>query len=357
MAGDDRSRGKPGRRRIGIPQPEWGDNVVSADFSRGRNRTARRPDRSDRSDRSDGAARPARPARPVAAAKPAEPAAGPSDGWPGATVMRTATGLADSGRLSRGRGYYRADKVASMSYEMGSVSALVTGTQLEPFDVHIHWRPLTRRQTDYIVGECRDNPENTRKLLAGQRPDAAVAAVLFGVDQYAGSSCSCPDPARFCKHRVSVCFALAEEFTRDPGEFLAWRGIDLDPLLAAAAQTADSAGSAGPTAEEPEPSESADTDGTTYTPEEFWGDPSDVPQWDGFAVEYGINQGDPHARDAALRKVSWNNADQLRVLDSLTRCYEALTVLDDPDVAPPGSPVFEREPWMSGAADRSGDHD
>lgn len=354
MVDDRRRRRGTDRKRVGIPQPEWGDNVVSADFTRGRDRSATR-----RRTPSSPSSIPSTPSGVRGMEKQQKPAtereeqSSSSESWSAGQVMRTATALADSARLSRGRTYFRGGNVLRIDYELGQVNGLVSGTQLEPFEVQIRWRPLTRRQIDFVVGECGDHPESVRNLLAGRRPQSSIATVLFGVEHYIDSSCSCPDHATFCKHRVCVAYALAAEFTADPSAFLAWRGIDMDRLL----ETIDGGKENADTPTEISGEADGDQD-VTYSPSEFWGDPADIPVWEPLEVEFGLELGDTTARDAALRKFSWNNADQLRVLDTLTRCFEALTVLDSPSGENDGGgQVFEREPWLSGPDDSSGHHD
>lgn len=80
-----------------------------------------------------------------------------------------------------------------------------------------------------------------------------------------------------------------------------------------------------------------------------------VPQWDDFEVQYGLELGDLDLRTQAIRRFSWNNVDQLRVLHSLGQCYDALT--DPPPHPEESEQKFEREPWLSGTTDRNGDHD
>ncbi|MGO1949807.1 MAG: SWIM zinc finger family protein [Mycobacteriaceae bacterium] len=342
-----------------MPQPHWGDNVVSADFSRGRGGTGQ------------STTVPSRPA--VRSAEVPHASDLSKESWAATIVMRTATSHADSGRLSRGRTYFNKGSVLQFDHELGSVTGLVTGTQLEPFEVQIRWRPLSTRQLDFIIGECGDHQENLRLLLAGSRPLPEVSAVLFGVDQYMDSWCTCPDHGSFCKHRVCLCYALAAEFSRDPVAFLAWRGIDADALLRkaraseeeGAAQQAqapesveftepETAGDAGPEfAGQDSPADPGD--GTRYMPAEFWGSVGDVPQWEPFDVDFGLEMGDHTKRDAAIRKFSWNNVDQLRVLHTLTQCYEVLT--DTDGIVSDSEQVFDREPWLSDPADRSGNHD
>jgi uncharacterized Zn finger protein len=346
MAGNSRQGRGNDRRRLGTPQPAWGDNVVSADFTRGRDRDApgRKPPAPRKVEQP--------PEKPSSTRSQGQRGAAP-ESWAAGQIMRTATALADAGRLSRGRTYFRGGNILRLDHELGTVNALVSGTQLEPFDVQVRWRPLTRRQIDFVVDECGDHPDSLRNLLAGRRPQSSIASVLFSVEHYLDSSCSCPDHGVFCKHRVCVAYALAAEFTGDPAAFLAWRGIDIDRLL-------EGTGPAVPSSR-PVTALPADSPGdgeSSYTPAEFWGDPGTLPTWDAMEVEYGIELGDTVARDAAVRKFSWNNADQLRVTDSLTRCFEALTVLDDHTAEEPGQPpVFEREPWLSGPDDSSGHHE
>ena len=160
-------------------------------------------------------------------------------------VMRTVTSLTDSGRLSRGRTVFRSKSLLQFDAELGRVNGLVQGTQIEPFEVQVRWRPLSPRQIDYIIGELDDHPENLRLLLAGSRPSTEVSAVLFSVDQYIDSWCTCPDHGVFCKHRVCLCYALAAQFSADPLAFLSWRGFDPEVLLDRMRRGAGSQGDVG----------------------------------------------------------------------------------------------------------------
>ncbi|HIW90114.1 MAG TPA: SWIM zinc finger family protein [Candidatus Corynebacterium avicola] len=371
----DRRKGRNDQRksRLGTPQPQWGDNVISADFSRGRAGTSYFSTVSSR--------------KPEPSAELPQDSDLSKDSWSATMVMRTVTSLTDSGRLSRGRTVFRSRSLLHFDAELGLVTGMVQGTQLEPFEVQVKWRPLSPRQMDYITGELDDHPENLRLLLSGSRPSTDVSAELFSVDQFVSSWCTCPDHSKFCKHRVALCYALAAKFSADPLAFLSWRGFDPEELLERMRRRAaerprrrpedvgDADASAdrnspecGESTEVPETSEApASLDAPTepgngdagdterYRPEEFWGDVATVPQWDDFAVEHGLELGDPDIRNQAIRRFSWNNVDQLRVLHSLERCYETLT---EPSATDTGSErVFEREPWLSEPADRNGDHD
>lgn len=341
-----------GSKRLGIPQPQWGDNVVSADFSRGRRGA------------SYSSTVPAR----AATRSPEVPVDSDlsKNSWSANLVLRTATSLTDSGRLGRGRTTFRNQALLQFDAELGTVNGLVSGSQLEPFEVQIRWRPLSPRQMDYITGEIEEHPENLRLLLAGNGPLTEISAVLFSVDQYVDSWCTCPDHGLFCKHRVCLCYALAASFSEDPTRFLAWRGLDADALLSRI-RSGKRAGTSGPMTggvEQPvtktsggaEPVEDVpEEEQDLYTPTQFWGDVDAIPRWEPFEVSSGLEKGDLGKRDQAIRRFSWNNVDQLRVLHTLSQCYDALTGVYIP--ANGEEQVFDREPWMSDPADRNGRHD
>lgn len=352
----DRPR-KPGKRsaatggsgRLGRPHPEWGANVIEGDFGAASRRRAgrRRAEREeqeqqDRQNRQDRQAGPGRRPREVRLSDAPD-----KEGWAAQLVLRSVSAGADTGRLSRGLNYYRDGAVFQLDAELGRANALVRGSQLEPFEVQLRWRPLAPHQVDYITGEITEHPDNLRLLLAGRAPLDAVSAVLFRESDFMDSWCTCPDHGVVCKHRIAVAHELGACFTRDPAEFLAWRGLDAGALIAV---TTPDAGPSPDAATDPgiggddTGDDGAATD-PTYTATEFWGDPDLIPQWDPPVTEPGLGLGDRTLRDAAVRAVSWNTVDQLNVLSQLEECYEIFTGRDDDATT------------ASGGRDRSDRHD
>lgn len=302
-----------GTRRLGTPKPEWGDNVIEADFG-GR---TRRP--------------------PVAPA--AEPLSSDGD-WISRQILGPVEAGADTARRSRGRNYHRSGRIRTLQLGKGTVNSLVTGSQLEPFEVSLRWSPLSGNQADFIRGECLEHPENLRRLLAGRAPRRDVASVLSGSGRLMDSGCTCPDRAVVCKHRVAVAYALAERLAADPVEFLDWRGVDVRGLL-------ESAGAVAGDPASPELHGEEGKSGERYSPTEFWGDPGTFPSWGHLDIDQGLGLGDPGIRNAVIRRVSWNAVDQLHVLDELQNCYDLLT----------GGSEFEQEPWLSGPSGTMDRHD
>lgn len=365
-------------RRRGVPKPEWGDNVIEADFgSRARREDASTPSTS----RSlipapipgngptptstptptigDSAHPTRRSARTRQHTSPSGIGAGvPSlnDAWVGRQILDAVSATTDTARRSRGREYFRAGKVQNLDLDSGTVNSLVAGSQLEPFEVSLQWRTLTANQAAYIRSECLEHPENLSQLLAGREPCQDVAAVLCRPGDFQESWCTCPDRSGMCKHRVAVTYALVEKFTADPIAFLDWRGLDAQQLIAeldarasasVAAADNEAGGSRG------EGSEALREEEQRYSSQEFWGDLDRLPRWDSLDVERGLDLGDLEARNAVIRKVSWNTVDQLRVLDELQSCYDLLTG----DAVAPSDNPFASEPWLSRQDDRISDHD
>lgn len=363
------SRDRRSGRRLGTPRPEWGDNVIQADFgARGRRAAGKDAAQDAGQDAGQDTAKDAakttgRTGRGRGRRGAEVPSA---ESWAGRVLLDAVSRDADTARLSRGREYFRAGKVLRTELELSTVTALVSGSQLEPFEVSLQWRPLSDNQASYVRGECLEHPENLSRLLAGREPRRDVCALLFRVEDLRDSWCTCPDRSGMCKHRIAVAYAVAERFTADPVTFLDWRGIDTAALLAEAAdrenrrhpgvadlrrrpagQDATDGSDGTETSSAPEP---------RYTAAEFWGDPARLPQWSPMDVERGLDLGDRGLRDAVIRKVSWNTVDQLHVLDELETCYDLLT--GDTGGRDGGTgQVFDPEPWLSGPSGRIGDHD
>ena len=370
------------RRRLGTPKPEWGDNVIEADFgsrnrrSRGRDAAGDAPpdlyDPDGRLGRTIAAQRSARTSAAEAEKRRAKATSqreqrdvSATEGWAGRTILDTVGAGADTARRARGRTYARDGKVLRLDLDLGTAGALVSGTQLEPFEVSLRWRPLSENQVMYIRGECLEHPDNLSRLLAGREPRRDVAAVLLSPGSFRDSWCTCPDRAGMCKHRIAVAHAVADRFTADPVAFLDWRGMDTRALIE---EVGERERRRNPEVVEmqrravgTEPSgrrkggreERRESEQVRYGAAEFWGDLSRLPGWEPMADEPGLELGDQATRNAVVRKVSWNTVDQLRVLDELESCYRLLTGEDEKV----HDTVFDKEPWLSGPSGRIGDHD
>lgn len=328
-------RGDKPRRRA-LPT-RWGDNVVMADFGARRRKEA-------------AGAVDSLPRMPK----------GESESWASAQLMEALAHNTDSGRLARGREYYRGGKVLGVELAENFMTGLVDGTQLEPFDVTLRLKRLPERKRAFLEQELLMDQSHLRSLIQGQAPGTEVATILMRPDHLSQVSCTCPDRSAVCKHAVAVGYAIAAQLTRDPGQILRLRGIDPDPLMAQLRRADEDTGAAsldawrGPQLVGGVASEKKKE---TTTPDivdqaQFWGTLSERVTWGPLDPEMGLDKGDKQAIMAALRTVSWTGVDQLRAHHELERCYE--TLVDEGE-------LFDNLPWehdfMSQLPDTDRNHD
>lgn len=314
-------RKKPTTRRT-----RWGDNVVMADFGAKRRQELKAGRRE--------------PRMPV----------GEQESWGAAQLMEALATRTDSGRLARGREYYRAGRVIGVEMGRNQVTGLVKGTQLEPFDVHIRLAPMGKRQWAFVEQELLLDSSHLLSLGRGGAPGSDVAAILFRPDQLASVSCTCPDKSLVCKHVVSVGYSVASQLSKEPLQVLRLRGLEPEPFLAHMGMRNE------PAAVRPlhaRPVEVPEEDSGKRLPElvdpvKFWGDVQAEVEWEPLDVEIGMEQGDHEAIMTGLRTVSWTGVDQLRAHFELEKCYEALTE---------GEHVFDNLPWMEGKSSQADDRD
>lgn len=302
----------------------WGDNVVLADFGAKRRQEMNRlRDQHGTHIRGE-------------------------DSWASSQLMEAISRSADSGRLARGREYFRGGKVLSVEFAENVVAGLIHGSQLEPFETSIHLRKLTDRQRDFVYHEMLSDSSHIRSLLSGGAPGLDVASVLMHPGHVNRVHCSCPDKSAVCKHVVALAYSAAEKLDRDASILLKWRGLNAQELLrpvqgwggggvgASPIRKQQAPGLAERQADQPEQVDSA----------EFWGTAAEPVEWEPMQWESGLEQGDQKALKEALRSVTWHAVDQLKAMHELEVCYETLESVE---------PLFYYEGGLSGGADRTTD--
>ncbi|MBC2681900.1 SWIM zinc finger family protein [Corynebacterium anserum] len=343
------SHGGGGGRRRGLPT-RWGENVVMADFG----------------------ARRRKEAAEAANSLPSIPR-GESESWASAQLMEALAENTDSGRLARGREYYRGGKVLGVELAENIITGLVDGTQLEPFDVTFRLKNLPERKRAFLQQELLMDQSHLRSLMHRRAPGQEVSTILMRPDHLRQVSCTCPDRAAVCKHAVAVGYAVAAQLTRDPQQIFRLRGIDPEPFMAQLRKADEKTGAAAlenwrgthsgrDVASNKKAASSKYGVGKNTGGEEaaaeivdpirFWGSPDQRVTWGEFAQELGLDQGDGQALMAALRTVSWTGVDQLRAHHELERCYENLVNIEK---------IFDKLPWekdyLSRPTDKNEDYD
>lgn len=300
------------------PRTTWDGNVILADFGRRRRSEAAAPGQS----------------------APA-PAAQGAESWAGSQLLEAVTRATDRGRLERGREYYRNGHVQSMELSTNTVVGLVSGSQLEPFEVTIRLAPLSAKRREFIGAEVAADPALLRTIMRGDAPPVDIATMLFRHDQVRFEGCSCPDRQPACKHAVAVAYQMAEKLNREPAAVLRWRGIDASEALRQAQAATGPAGRDGSGREAEQGSGEAVGSGQRepelLDQEEFWGSEDRRVRWPELAPASGLELGDRDALMRALRSLSWTSVDQLQTMHELEVCLEA--IMDD-------TGRFEPTPWL-----------
>ncbi|HWI59558.1 MAG TPA: SWIM zinc finger family protein [Bacillota bacterium] len=176
-------------------------------------------------------------------------------------------------RLQRGRSYARRGQVLNIDIQTGLIKAKVQGSRPKPYNVEIHVRTLSAKDTERLGQVLAQQALFAAKLLAGEMPQdieqAFTGAKLSLFPQALKdleTDCSCPDWSNPCKHIAAVYYLVGEEFDRDPFLIFKLRGVDREKLIellgeqAAPADSAVATATAAPAtgAAEPTPGEPLD---------------------------------------------------------------------------------------------------
>lgn len=300
-----------------------GDNVIWADFT-GRRGT---PGRAG--------------ARPAARRRAARDAART---WAARTLVDRVLPAADRGRVDRGRDYHAEGRVVELTLAAGAISALVRGTQLDPFTVilQLPWRGEAER--DRAVAAIAAAPGGVLAALNGALPAEEEHRLLLGPGEWLRCSCDCPDPAEYCKHIIAVTLAAAAALDADPALLLRLRGItDSDLRRAQRRAVPGGDGAEGPPRGPAAPSWRAVDQAIPPGGGDFWGrglPPPEVPE---VTAAPALAAADRALLEEALATVCYGRVDETRLISDLEVLYEAL------------APVRGR--GGAGSGDDGGDHD
>ena len=242
---------------------------------------------------------------------------------------------ADSGRLSRGRGYYQAGHVINVEFVPGAITAKVIGSQPQPFSVVIMFPPRTDPQLARLPDLISQLDGGIQAVRSGQfSPD--MLKILFGGHPYkARYYCDCPDKAKVCKHIVATMMAAADRVAADPGLVFQLRGLNLADmrLPKQSTKSAGSAGSVPPTpktsasagsAESAKRAEAPSPEAIAAATDRFWngGPLPEIPQ---LKTQSALADSDEHLLHKAMRTISYTSVDELCAVSDIEDLYYNLT--------------------------------
>ena len=242
---------------------------------------------------------------------------------------------ADSGRLSRGRGYYQGGHVINVEFVPGSITAKVIGSQPQPFSVAIMFPPRTDPQLARLPDLISQLDGGIQAVRSGQfSPD--MLKILFGGHPYkARYYCDCPDKAKVCKHIVATMMAAADRVATDPGLVFQLRGLNLADmrLPKQSTKSAGSAGSVPPTpktsasagsAESAKKAEAPSPEAIAAATDRFWngGPLPEIPQ---LKTQSALADSDEQLLHKAMRTISYTSVDELCAVSDIEDLYYNLT--------------------------------
>ncbi len=153
-------------------------------------------------------------------------------------------------RLPRGRTYVRNGSVIHLQVASGTVSALVSGSEL--YRVSVTIKPLPRPRWLAVVKECAGKIDSLVELLQGKFSRRVMEVLirpqtgLFPSPRDISFECSCPDWAAMCKHVAATLYGVGARLDQEAELFFRLRRVDQTELLTEAGRgTALAAGQDG----------------------------------------------------------------------------------------------------------------
>lgn len=140
-------------------------------------------------------------------------------------------------RIDRGKSYVKNGMVLDLQILRGSISALVCGSTMKPYEVEIKIEPLSKKKMDELTKLCDHRIDTIEALAAGKFTKelevllSAKGTGLFPSPKEIHFSCSCPDWAYMCKHVAAVLYGTGTRLDDNPLLFFTLRDIDSERFI------------------------------------------------------------------------------------------------------------------------------
>lgn len=143
-----------------------------------------------------------------------------------------------SNRLERGRSYLRNGLVIDLRIAPGTVTALVSGSEI--YEVRVQIKPMPRQRWKAVVKACTGKIDSVVELLAGRFDDSVMAHVcrqgrgLFPAPAEIAYDCTCPDGLGggwLCKHVAATLYGVGVRLDEDPELLFCLRRVAHADLL------------------------------------------------------------------------------------------------------------------------------
>jgi uncharacterized Zn finger protein len=141
-------------------------------------------------------------------------------------------------RLPRGRTYVRNGSVMDLQVAPGTVSALVSGSEI--YTVTVKVAPVPKARWNAISQACAGAIDSLVELLQGRFSKGVMERIcepksgLFPSPGEIELECSCPDWASMCKHVAAVLYGIGARLDQKPELLFRLRKVDEKALIARA---------------------------------------------------------------------------------------------------------------------------
>lgn len=143
-----------------------------------------------------------------------------------------------SNRLPRGRTYVRNGSLIDLQISSGTVTALVSGSDI--YDVRVDVAVVPKARWRAICRDCTGGIESLVELLQGRLSTGIMTRLceprtgLFPAPKEISFQCSCPDWAWMCKHVAAVLYGIGARLDARPELLFVLRSVNQQDLIAKA---------------------------------------------------------------------------------------------------------------------------
>lgn len=158
--------------------------------------------------------------------------------WWGKAWNENLEGYADYAyRLERGRSYARHGAVLDLKVTAGKVTALVLGSEPQPYTVTVTIAPMLKSKWKALKNAAVGTMDSVQSLMAGRLPETmadlltAKGKGLFPAPNEISLQCSCPDSATLCKHVAASLYGVGARLDEDPSLLFLLRRVNVQDLI------------------------------------------------------------------------------------------------------------------------------
>ena len=140
--------------------------------------------------------------------------------------------IVENRKITKARSYFRDRNAHRVSIGDGMVTAVVEGSQLDPFEVFLEVRTVDATTVVSLLAAA-GGITDVMYLARGEQPDTLGELLLPTESADIVGDCTCPDSSGRCIHVLTVTYEIAAEIDRTPLTLLTLMGTSLPELLAA----------------------------------------------------------------------------------------------------------------------------